>query len=1539
MNLLTDEDIESSLAQVEAVNEGKVGPDRANYLALSAEDFELLLYSIYKGDSLRPNWYDHVRLMLTGADQGRDVWLTKDERPVGLIQCKRVKSGFTLPDTVREVIKFLLNAILEPELMPDATNFCFTLALPSEPAGTTTTFFEAPQTWLHANEAQLPRLVTDVIQRYEGFSKLKVEIVTPIISAALRKLRYKLLRPVDLDELLERMPAVRQRFFKVQLVVSVADAEAMLDARLAAVGLVPKRVMAYTKADIQEDIARGSHNLASWPQAIWGQHLEREELGELINRIHTQPEGATLVIGGAGTGKSALLAELYRALEARDLAVLAIKADMLSPDVWDFTSLSHDIGMSGDIEQELLALAIETPVVLIIDQLDAVSEVMDQSSQRMQVLLRLASRLQAGKDHEGKKLPIHVVVSSRPFEAKFDARFRQLDAEELPLSLPPFERVASLLDNLGIDAATVPDSLKEALRTPFALGIYVDLAKIGMNATELTSANMLDRWLDKKLPTGAARASCMTFLRQLAVDMTQHESLWRPTAHYEPDHSEMLRLFESVGILIREEANIGFSHQSWLDDFQAKAFQSAESLASFAWNRQEGLFARGTILRGLEYMRRIDVTAYEMTVRLLLLDPRTRRHLRHLVADFLASADDPSTTDIAWIEWMARNDQSLANRAFRQVASKWVSWRSGLLPLLPYLMQDGRHRWNARMLLVHEVAQNPDRVMDLVDRYWAESSYDGDVFTLCERSGMATDRAIAHVRTIFGRTKLAHWAISHYAKTLHEGGNTHVALDLISMWAETQVEDRYNSIKVHGLEKIAAASPLYCAEKLFPWFIAVISGELGEGRAGHWYPKSASVSLDWKHEPGQGHLAQVLRSALELSAVSDSNGTLALLATVSTVEIDEVQSLIADTLATNPEVFAAAALTFLLVDPRRLYLGSETFDDERGVSHLICGWSSSNLLAQIATHLGSNDIDRIRDYIEAWEPWGEKQQEESDPALRKKFLRWSEGRRLRLLAELPAQSLSARRRRQAEEWKAAQPKLQIKRGIRLVRAVVPPMNHMQMSKANDSAIIKMLTQVNDHMEHRRSPSNRLRGGVIELSRAFAEFAKTCPDRALYIISKLHPSLHKQTVGAAINELSSIETVNAASLKGLIWDLHARGFSSRGFYHDAANAMAKLAERLKGLEERDIKLMRGWLQRDADVLANEAARHAELNKSNRARNEKPDQRPEGILFGRLGGMHIVPQRNFTILSAIAAGYLCRDGVDCNGWLAELEAHVTQPEDPEIWRAILMFRSHELLWADEARVGKLGEEIWKKFPATFEECAVAHSLWRLRPYLSPQLKQEIVNFWLSQDDHRLRQVGGEFAAACAIVDDAAACAMKDTVDAVMAKEDVYAKTGVIFSMAAGWAEQDLDIRRRSHTYLIGLADSVSGFEAHALSKAVGQDERLHADDMTRAMLTSVAANSELLREAIGLFFLQSLQHLLLYPGFEMLVLELSEAAVELALASSERTVDGFDHGELIGLVIALQRSTADIKARAMTTYEKLLDAEIYGAEEAAASALRR
>lgn len=850
MKIISQKEVETELFEVKGFDESLASPDRANYAALSSEDFELLLYAIHKARVGHDDWYDNLRLMTTGADQGRDVWLTCKEKPVALIQCKRVKPGFTAPETIREVIKFLLNAEVDPSLLPDPSGFRFMLAVSSEPAGTTTDFFQTPLAWLDEHDDDLKIFTETIIKTYTNLSKLDINIVLPKIKYSLRTISYTLYRPVDLDEMLEALPFVRQRFFKVKLVIGVDENTAALREVLATFGR-PHSLPASPESMGRNEIERASRSLAEWSQAIWGQHIDRSELIQLVQRITEHSSGATLVVGGAGTGKSALLAELYADLQSRGYPVLAIKADMLDVDIKDFEGLAHNLKISGPLEEGLLRLAAEQPCVLIIDQLDAVSEVMDQRSQRMQVLLRLATRLLNAKQPDGQSpFPVHVVVSSRPFEANFDARFGQLNAEQITLSLPSFEQVETLLCRVGIEAEAVPDSLKETLRTPFALGLYVDLVKAGAVPNELTSANLLERWLDKKLPAGSVRREFLGFLRQLATDMTAHETLWRPAAHYELDQNEHVRRAEAMGIVVRDGANIGFSHQSWLDDFQAKAFRSGADIAAYAWSRQDGLFARGTVLRGLEHMRRLDMPAYEDAVRALLLDGKTRRHLRHLVVDILSCSDTPTAREVAWLDWLVRSDKTLAQRALQNVASRWPTWRAGVLPLVPLLMQDKQLLWSATMLLSREAEVDPEKTMELIERYWSESHYDEAVFKVCSDAALATDRVLKHVQIIFGRASFAEWAVGRYATNLSANGKVDKAIDVVALWVATQTEDRYQGVKIYDLEEVAAASPLYFAQRLLPWFVKTAGTETDRGRVGRWFPRSVSLSYEWKDGEG-----------------------------------------------------------------------------------------------------------------------------------------------------------------------------------------------------------------------------------------------------------------------------------------------------------------------------------------------------------------------------------------------------------------------------------------------------------------------------------------------------------------------------------------------------------------------------------------------------------------------------------------------------------------------------------------------------------------
>jgi hypothetical protein len=113
----------------------------------------------------------------------------------------------------------------------------------------------------------------------------------------------------------------------------------------------------------------------------------------------------------------------------------------------------------------------------------------------------------------------------------------------------------------------------------------------------------------------------------------------------------------------------------------------------------------------------------------------------------------------------------------------------------------------------------------------------------------------------------------------------------------------------------------------------------------------------------------------------------------------------------------------------------------------------------------------------------------------------------------------------------------------------------------------------------------------------------------------------------------------------------------------------------------------------------------------------------------------------------------------------------------------------------------------------------------------------------------------------------------------------------------------------------------------------------DAATEQLLRITVDNDALLSAAFNSRFADALQELLLHPGFEDVVLAVAEKGADKLI--SDRNGGGgrgMIDGDFVAIAIALQRAQGDQRSRAMDLYERLLDAEVYGASEAAAAALR-
>lgn len=217
------DEVSRELVEVSKIQDVEAGVQQAPLNNLTDAAFELLLWEIFANQSQPEDYYDKTTLMRTGADQGRDVWLTMHGEPAGLIQCKRLKSKFSAPDALREVIKFILFAELHPELLKDNLPFKYSLAVSTEPAATTIDFFTSPAQWLEENDSRILGYLNEVIHKYKSFEGFSGDKILDHVKKRLQSLSYDLLRPNDIDVLLGNFSRVRERFFRVRLVQSEED--------------------------------------------------------------------------------------------------------------------------------------------------------------------------------------------------------------------------------------------------------------------------------------------------------------------------------------------------------------------------------------------------------------------------------------------------------------------------------------------------------------------------------------------------------------------------------------------------------------------------------------------------------------------------------------------------------------------------------------------------------------------------------------------------------------------------------------------------------------------------------------------------------------------------------------------------------------------------------------------------------------------------------------------------------------------------------------------------------------------------------------------------------------------------------------------------------------------------------------------------------------------------------------------------------------------------------------------------------------------
>lgn len=596
-------------------------------------------------------------------------------------------------------------------------------------------------------------------------------------------------------------------------------------------------------AHIAEQFLRASRDLHQWPSTLpKGDWLEPPELAQWLLRFEQNAHSTTLLLGEPGCGKSALLAHLGNALSGRGVAVLGIKADLLPPETTDLKALARTLGLSNTVEALVRRLAAEQPVVVLIDQLDALADLVVQRPERLRVLLDLINDLSGISG-------VHVLASCRSFEQSHDRALRCLELHTITLQLPAWEAVSAVLQAQGVHTCAWSDEMRETVRSPHALNAFLQLLP-GTAEPDLAHGmhGLLEQqWRElviKADPSGHRKALMM----KLANGMADAECLWLPIALVEDDFDALTHLQREGLLLIPDgEGHVGFRHQTWFEFLRGRSFvEQPGHLVTTMLASQNHLRIRPQLWHGLLYLRRVAPSQYARELQDLWNTPDLRRHLRMLLISFMGMQKTPLPCE-EQIAWRNFDDPWFQPRFLGAVRGS-EGWFRALLPgHLPQLMQQPAEQSQLTRALLDAIAATlPDDVLALLDRYWMpRPEMDFLSWTLLVRSNQLSVDApwLERLERIVARSPINHWdineAVSMASVALPERAPQLLKVWLERHWSEiSQQADATKALRkllentsLHDLPAVAQAAPAAYIITLWPLLEAFFAVDVWDEEA------------------------------------------------------------------------------------------------------------------------------------------------------------------------------------------------------------------------------------------------------------------------------------------------------------------------------------------------------------------------------------------------------------------------------------------------------------------------------------------------------------------------------------------------------------------------------------------------------------------------------------------------------------------------------------------------------------------------------------
>ncbi len=1073
--------------------------------------------------------------------------------------------------------------------------------------------------------------------------------------------------------------------------------------------------------DLEQEFKECSRGLLSWPRTLRnGEEITRSELQAILERIRSANSSTTLMLGEPGSGKSSLLAALGNVCRSNGISVLGIKADRLGRGIDSAEALRKHLQLTLLPRDAVRRLALQKPVVVLIDQLDAVSELVDRHSDRLNVLLDL---IQSLSGHRG----VHIIASSRAFECHHDIRLNSIDADRMHLALPSWDEISPILGRAGYDSDVIGGTTRDLLRSPLCLKVFLDIGKAGVVFPTLQS--LLGELWAKKVLAGQEAEEKVKLLQHMAKRISSEEILWVPTAfgdRWPTACQELLR--EDILTNGPHGLTIGFRHQTFYDFTLARAFaEGSLSLSRHVKDRQKGLFVRPVLLNGLQYLRDTDLSEYHCQLK-ALFGSGVRLHIRSLLIDFLGGQKEPDEEEFVLILSRLRSAKE-GPRILAAIAGSpgWFRRMSTASAFRDWMCKPHNEAIHVLDALCQASQFDLEGLLNLLERHWLPRKCRDDLsLRVFSYISTWTNRAVDLASIILRRTadRSASLLVDQATKAspAHATMLLRAALDGRLLQAEAIVDkikkkrrlspeeklvqganlngEKNSLINLiekeedwYSVEALAEEAPKSFLDQIWPWFIkvvALVAHDEHEFVLG--YRDDPATYNQFDGELPHGPIVKALLVAVTRLAQQTPDQFANFARAYWNSDLLVVHRLLSRglvPLATDRPMFV---LEYLLGDPRRLEVGDHS-DSHR---------ESKALITQLSSRLSGAELKPLEEAVVNFKQYKKIMPDWTVKDRRDRKM-WTRAHRLKLLRAFRSGSASDSLRALRDQEERALPgvdDLAVRGGAGYVG---PRLTANELQKASDIDLLNLLKELPDktgsqNPKMRWSLNFERAGGAWQLAREFGALAKQAPERVLSLLDQLSPGDQETYAGEALEGLADTN-VPTGTLTACINSLEKRGFSSGRFLEGAANALKLRASRENGLPESILETLKDWLtfHPEPDVREYKETEHGSNVKEGRE-----------ILYGTSWTWGI-PNGRRPILEAIAEGYLQQSPPDYEGWANVIASRIGVEQHPAIWVMTLM-RMPQLFNWDRGRATALFDSVIKNSPSVLDYapalCSIAH-----------------------------------------------------------------------------------------------------------------------------------------------------------------------------------------------------------------------------------------